>query len=281
MRKEYLLILLVPVLVGLAFPILKFAVGAVSPFALNAARFLVAAILVLLITVYSKKQLYERTELKYGILLGLLLAGIYLTESIGIQWTSASNAGFLSDSTAIFVVIFGSLFFKHKTKPVAMLGVLAVFVGIYFLIFTEGIKVYKGDFLILVSPILGAFHMLLSYKIANKVFIPRLLMYQFFTVAIISSGLSFLLNVDLNIFSVNIILVLFYLGLILTGFRYFAEIFAMRKINPTNVALILLTIPIWAAIFSNIFLKEVLLPQQYVGCIFILGGIAFAEIKNR
>ena len=281
MKKYYFILLLVPILLGSTYPVLKYAVSAMSPYTLIAYRFLIASLVMLFITKYFKEKLFEKKEIKYGIILGLLLLGIYLAETVGIQWTNASNAGFISDSTAIFVIIFGFLFFKEKTKPVSLIGVLIVFIGMYLLIFTQGIKVYTGDFLILLAPFFGSLHVLITSRIASKVHIYRILFYQFLVVGLMALILSLILGITLSIPSGEIILLIIYLGLIVTSYRYFAEIFSMRKIKPANVTLIILMTPIWAAIFSYIFLKEILLMQQYLGCFLIFIGLAFAQITNK
>lgn len=111
MKKYYTIIFFVPILLGSTYPLIKFAIDDISPYTLIFYRFLIASIVLAIIVKFLKKKLYNKLEIKHGIILGLLLTGIYFAETVGIQWTHASNAGFLSDATVVFVIIFGLLFF--------------------------------------------------------------------------------------------------------------------------------------------------------------------------
>ncbi len=254
MKKVYLILYLVPIFLGSTFSILKLAVAEMSPYTLIMYRFLFASLVMLGLVIYGKTKLFDKKEMFYGGFLGLILAAVYFASTVGVKYTSASNAGFLSDSTLVFVVIFSYIFLKQKLSKLSLLGLITVFVGMYALIFTDGIRFYRGDFIVILAPIFGAIHVLVTSKITKNISINTILLYQFITVTIVAFVVALFTQSSLTIESVNLFLALSYLGFFVTTFRYFAEIFSMRKIDPTNVTLVMLLTPLWSALFAYVFL---------------------------
>jgi drug/metabolite transporter (DMT)-like permease len=100
-------------------------------------------------------------------------------------------------------------------------------------------------------------------------------------VTIVAFVVALFTQSSLTIESVNLFLALSYLGFFVTTFRYFAEIFSMRKIDPTNVTLVMLLTPLWSALFAYVFLDEVLSTQQYFGCLLILIGLLGVQLFRK
>ena len=87
---------------GSTFFIVKESLFNVNPVMLVAYRFLIAAIILALFL--NKKKLFENW--KQGLILGTLIAILYLTQTLGLKYTTASNSGFITGLFIIFVPIF-------------------------------------------------------------------------------------------------------------------------------------------------------------------------------
>lgn len=63
-------------------------------------RFFIASF-ILTIVFHKKLKEYSFEIIKYGVLIGLLLAGTLISQTIGLQYTTASNAGFIAGLSVI------------------------------------------------------------------------------------------------------------------------------------------------------------------------------------
>ena len=71
-----------------------------------------------------------------GLIAGFLLFAGVSSQQIGLQWTTAGNAGFVTGLYVVFVPIVG-IFVGHKTTKLLWLGVIFAAVGLYFLSVTS------------------------------------------------------------------------------------------------------------------------------------------------
>ncbi len=74
---------------GVAFPLTKLALRDASPMAFTSVRFVIASLLV-----GPALPKISREEWRAGAVLGGLLALGFATQTIGLQWTTASRSGF-------------------------------------------------------------------------------------------------------------------------------------------------------------------------------------------
>ena len=106
-------ILLATLFWGMTFAFIKDAVATLSPFNFLFWRFGIASFLLLLI--FWQKIRFDRQTLFYGTLLGLLLAGTVIFQTIGLRYTTASTASFITGLSVIVVALFES--FLNKQWP--------------------------------------------------------------------------------------------------------------------------------------------------------------------
>jgi len=90
-------------------------------------------------------------------LIGGLLGGIviYLAASLqqlGIVYTTAGSAGFITSLYVIFVPVLG-LFIKHKINLSTWIGVIMALAGLYFLSVTKQLTLEQGDGLVFLGAI--------------------------------------------------------------------------------------------------------------------------------
>src|SRR5690349_4455280 len=94
---------------GSTFFLVKDALGAVDPVALVAYRFLLSAALLL---PWVLRRADKLVLLKESALLAALLGTLYVTQTVGLRYTSAANSGFITGLFVIFVPLFLLLFFN-------------------------------------------------------------------------------------------------------------------------------------------------------------------------
>jgi drug/metabolite transporter (DMT)-like permease len=166
----YLALLGVTFFWGFTFPIVQWSLDDSSPILFVAARFAIAALLFPVL--FGKKSISFNPQLvKRGLVLGALLCGGYIFQTIGLAHTTSARAGFITALYVPFTPLFGALFFHAKIRKRMWLAASIAFVGILVMSLPETLVDGKpvleqmalsyGDKLILVCAVCYALHILL------------------------------------------------------------------------------------------------------------------------
>ena len=260
---------------GLTFVVVKESLSFISPFKFLFFRFFLSFILLLLISAKKLRNI-DMNIIKYGMLIGIFLFCGYGFQTVGLQYTTPANAGFI---TGLFVVMVPFLeIIIHKKKPgsYSFVGVLCATVGLFFLSF-EKLQMNYGDFLIVLSAFSFALHIVAVGKYAPLYDPVLLTVIQIGMVAL----LSFFLSVDQE-FVINTVVLeaLIITSLFATVMATLVQNMAQRHTPPTRTAIIFATEPVFAALCSYILIHEVFTLQKIAGCLLILVGMIIAEVKK-
>ena len=153
--KGSLLLLLTAFIWGTAFVFQRVGMDYIEPFTFNGVRNVVAAAaLVPVILLLSKLGISQEGEdsHKYGkymyipggIACGVILFGASSLQQIGLQYTSAGKAGFLTALYMVMVPIVQIFMRKYAGAKVWVCVVIATF-GTYLLSVTENFTIENGD----------------------------------------------------------------------------------------------------------------------------------------
>ena len=161
MRFTKVAIVLVAFLWGTSFAFTKGILEVVNPLTFTFYNFLLTGLVFLFYSIYKKKNLLYR--IKEGVILGILVTGMELTQMYGLHLSSAANTSFISNLGMLFIPYLGYIFFKHKIRVIDSIALLCAGVGMYFLV--GGIdKTSIGDLFLLVSAVFMAFYFLMSQQ---------------------------------------------------------------------------------------------------------------------
>ena len=197
----------------------------------------------------------------------------------GIQYTSASNAGFITGVHVALVPIFSVIFFKDKPQISSVVGVILAFAGLFLLSGGSLSKLNIGDFLVFICAITVTFHVIYTGKYAPNNNIYLLTAVQLSTTAVLS--LIFVLFSS-NLFvelTLNIFAVLAYLALFGTVFTFLMQTAMQRFTTAIRTALVFAMEPVFAAFFAYLVAGETLTLLGWAGGILILAGMIVAEIN--
>jgi drug/metabolite transporter (DMT)-like permease len=271
-------LLTVTVFWGTTFILSKIILTEISLFTYLAIRLCLAAFFMILISLPFRSY-FKPTTLLHGIILGTILFLSYFFQMWGIQFTSATNAGFITALNVVFVPIFLILFFKDKPKPASLVGVVFATVGLFLLSGGDFTALNKGDWLVFLCAITVTFHVIYTGIFAPKNNIYLLTAVQLSTTALLSlTLLIFNQNQSVHL-SRDIILILIYLALFGTVYTFLMQTSMQRFTTPTRTALVFTMEPVFAFLFAYLIAGEMLSPMRWLGGIFILLGMITAEIN--
>ncbi len=289
--KTDLLLLLTAIIWGFAFTAQRAGMEFVGPFTFNGIRFLIGSISILpLLFLDSKRRFNNKSSdakffanrdnpkrlIIYGALGGLLLYLGSSLQQMGIVYTSAGKAGFITGMYVIIVPILG-IFFRNKAGWKQWAGAVLSITGLYFLSIKGSIKVNKGDLLVLLSAFFWASHVIVISHFSPKVNSLKLAFVQY----IICGAFSLVTAVVLEYISWSLIIQawipILYGSLFSVGIAYTLQIFAQKKANPAHAAIILSLEGVFAVIGGWLILGESLGAKGIAGCTLMLGGMFISQ----
>ena len=271
------LIVLVALFWGSTYFLTKMAVAELEPFNLTALRFGTAFVITALFF-FKRIRKADRTVIKYSIILGVLAVIAVLSMTFGVQYTTASNAGFLISLSVVMIPLISVVVLKKKIKAKLLLSVVLATIGIVCLTLNEQLTINKGDILCILCATSFAVQVLIMERIpksADSVAIGAL---QLGITAVVNFILSFFLEnftvpSDLKVWGVIVIL-----GVFCTAFCYIIQIYALKNTSAIQAGIILSLEPVFSAIFAYIFLGELLSKQGYIGAILLFISVILAGI---
>ncbi len=221
-----------------------------------------------------------------GILAGMFLAGFMITQTIGLQYTTATNSGFLTCLYVVFVPVFHLLWKRKNIGLKRAMNVLMAVIGAFLLSGGNIHTINVGDLWTVGCAVLSAFHILFIDHIAEDIGDPfQFNNLQSFWGLIFILPLAFaekqsVLSVQTTDLAWAMAGVLF-LALGSTLLAFLIQIRTQKILEPTTASMLFLLEGIFALVFGVIFYSEVLRPVQFIGVALILVGAALQVREAR
>lgn len=294
MRKSLfadLILLLVTVVWGTSFIIVQNAINILPPHSYNFVRFFFATIvLFILIIIFDRnclKQITKQTIIA-GIVLGILLFLGFALQTVGLLYTSAAKAGFITGLNVLLVPIFSIIIIKIRPKLSTLIGVIVAAVGLYIMTMLGSTTEFSiGDFLVFLCAIFFALQIVYTGKYAPKHSAFALALIQVFVVAILSfisalifEDISIITNPNIILAS-DVIYALIITAIFGTALAYLAQQYLQKFTSPTRVALIFTMEPVFAALTTIIVEQQMLSLYVSIGGLLIFLGMILSEIPSK
>jgi drug/metabolite transporter (DMT)-like permease len=212
---------------------------------------------------------------------GVALCAASAAQQIGVAYTTASKAGFI---TALYVVLVPILSIFIGKRPSAHIWacVALALVGMYLLCITGGdLKLQIGDAYELACALLFAVEILLVYHFSPLVDGVRLSRMMFLVVAVLSTVLMFVLESP-TWESVRAALpAIAYAGIISSGIGYTLQILGQEGVNPTVASLVMSFESVFSALSGWLVLGERLNPRELTGAALMFVDILLSQVEIR
>jgi drug/metabolite transporter (DMT)-like permease len=215
-----------------------------------------------------------------GLFLGLILFAGASFQQVGIVYTTAGNAGFITGLYVIFVPLFG-IISNQKAGINAWGGAILAALGMYFLSVTAAFTISKGDFLVLVSAAFWAVHVLYTGWLSPQHSAIRLALVQYLVVSVLSFVVAFFFESNTLAGVWNAAVPILYGGVISVGIGYTLQIVGQKKAPPTHAAIIMSLEAVFAVIGGVVILSETMNERKWIGASLMLAGMLLAQVKWR
>ena len=218
---------------------------------------------------------------------GFILAAIFFFEVYGVSQTTASNAAFLISLNVIFTLLLETLLGRRKPNRTLVWLCLFSTAGVLMLTNNHGFKITfnQGDIYILCAAALRAVMIIMTKKLTHGKHISNtaLTCIQSFVVALSACLISVVSHEPTQpLFpqALEFWLTTSFLVLFCTLFAFYVQNYAVRKISPTKASLLMGSEPLFGAMFSLLWLNEVLTSVQWLGAVILLITVLSASLSK-
>ncbi|HST06424.1 MAG TPA: DMT family transporter [Chloroflexia bacterium] len=265
---------------GSTFTLVKDIVEQVPPMLFLAVRLAIGALaLFLAITVLRRWRGFTMRELGWGVLMGLAIGVGYAFQTIGIQYTTASNAAFITGMLVVIAPILGVFMVRQKPHRWAILGIVMATLGLALLSlnFETGIRINEGDAIVLVCAFAFAVQVVLIAR-ASWGDPLRLAMVQILVAGIINATGSVAFEHRINGMTPELWVGTAFMGIVVTGAAIGIQISVQTYTTVAHASLIYTLEPVFAAIFAYWLQGDRLGPITLSGAGLIVAGMLVAEL---
>ncbi|KXO15771.1 putative membrane protein [Clostridiales bacterium KA00134] len=277
---------------GFAFVFQARGMNHIGPFTFTALRsiiaFLFSLIVVVMLPSLSKTQ-REKTKENYLSNIAAVRGGIYAGivifigmsfQQVGIIYTSAGKAGFITALYIVMVPILG-LIFNKKILPIKVwLCLLISIIGFYLISIRGKVHISKGDLYVFIGSLFYAVHILILSHFSPRTDGIKLNGMQFLVAGILSLSVAvFKEKIDIkSIYEAG--LDILFVGILSSGVAYTLQIIGLKKMDPTLATMISSTESIFAVVGGVWILKETLTSTEFIGCFLVFFATIFAQLPE-
>ncbi|UCG14944.1 MAG: DMT family transporter [Deltaproteobacteria bacterium] len=279
------LLMLTAVIWGGAFVAQRVGMDHVGPLTFNGVRFALGALTLLPLVVQSDRmpevplarRLGGRQAILGGGLAGMVLFAGATLQQVGLVYTTAGKAGFITGLYVVIVPLLGMLW-KQRPGRGGWAGAVLAAIGLYFLSVTEEFTLAPGDAWELAGAFMWATHVLILGWLSPRVDVMKLACAQYVVCCCLSLTVAgFTETITANGLRAATIPIL-YGGVMSVGVAYTLQVVAQRVAPPTHAAIILSLEAVFAALAGWLILGEVLTLRGVVGCGLMLAGMLVAQL---
>lgn len=279
---------LVAVLVwGFSFIATKYALAEVRPVSIVFLRQLFG-ISFLLIIAYRQRMSFtvKLRDHSWILLLGALTTLHLWIQVTGLQWTSASNTGWIIGITPVLMAILSLIFFKEKITFQQIAGIVISFFGLLLLIGKGDLRNIdliknKGDVLIIASSFTWAVYSIVNKKATIKCSPLTTTLYLLIIMAVVTAPFT-LNSEDINKIinlSFNGWLAIIFLGIFCSGVGYYLWARTLSEMSASRAGAFLYLEPFVTFFFATVVLNEHVTLIMFLSGIIIIAGVILVNRK--
>ncbi len=283
------LLVLTAAIWGFAFVAQRVGMDDLGPFAFNAVRYAIGAIVLLPLIKQRRKAAAAadgrgrpaglRRFLPFAVCGCVMFLGATL-QQLGLVTTTAGNAAFVTSLYVVIVPLLGSLFGRKNSLKNYLAALISV-VGLYIITVGGGFKVAPGDLLVLAGSLFWACHILVIDHFAPRVDPVELSAGQFAVCGALSLAAALIFEPQPFNGILSAALPLLYGGLFSCGVAFTLQIVAQRSAPPAHASILLAFEGLFGAIGGVLLLGEPATLRLFAGGGLMLAAAIFSQLPDR
>lgn len=277
-------LLMVALIWGGGFVITKVCVNIMPPMAFLGYKFTAAGIAMFIIF-WKKIRKAKKQDFINGSIIGVFLALAFITQTIGIMYTTPAKNSFITGLNVVIVPFLVWIIYKRSPGKKAYVSAIIAFLGMGLLSlnFNDAMWLSFGDLMTLLCAVFFAAHITSVGFFANKSDALVIASIQVLFTGLVCLAISFGLEVQpaVSTWSPNIWLGMVYSAFLSTLAAFLIQNLAQKNTPSSHAAIILCLESVFGAMASAIFYGEILSLKMIIGCALIFGAILANEVDFK
>ena len=288
MKREFkasIMLFATAIIWGLAFVAQAAGMEHLGPLSFTASRCFVAVVFLYLTYKFFMMKSASYREEKFDMkrtLVGGSICGLVFTIAINLQqvsliYTTAAKASFLTALYIVFIPLIG-LFFGRRPSVKIILCIFLAMVGTYLLSIKGGLKINRGDLIVILSALVFAIHILLLTKYSTNTNAVLVSLVQFAVCGVISLvGALVLEDISMEAILKSQATIL-YVGILSSGVGFTIQLMALKDLEPVVASMICSLESVFGALFGWLILSQEMTEREIFGAIIIFLATIFAQV---
>lgn len=222
----------------------------------------------------------RRILLAGGVVCGLLLCLATNLQQVGIQYTTAGKAGFITSLYIVLVPCLG-LFIGQRIGKALWAAVVLAVCGLYLLCMGEKLVLERGDLYILLCALTFAFHILAVGYYATRTDGVKLSCLQFLISGAVGMVFMFIFETPHIKDILACAFPILYAGIFSCGLAYTFQIIGQKHVSPAVASLLMSFESVFAALSGAVILGEQLSLKELSGCILMFCAVILAQLPEK
>ena len=284
------MLLLTALIWGTAFVSQRVGNARIEPISFNAARMALAAAAVGAVAALSRrgKALPEaaarerrRNTIVGGLCCGVCLTAASILQQMGLVYTSAGKAGFITAMYMLLVPIIRLVFFRDRGTRLVWCAVGLGVAGMYLLCMTESLRLTQGDALVCLCAVFFSGHILCCDWFVRRGDPLGITAIQFAAAAVLSTAAALLTEDPTWEKLSDAAFPILYCGLISGGIAYTLQMVAQKYTDPTVASLLMSMESVFAVLAGALLLGERMTPRELLGCAVMFAAIILVQLPQK
>lgn len=217
---------------------------------------------------------------KAGLLCGLALFCAASLQQIGLVYTDAGKAGFITAMYIIGVPLLG-IFVKRKPSKAALFSVLLAVAGLYLLSAAGVSQINKGDLLLMGCALCYSFQILFVEFFGADQDAIRLNCIQVLVTFLLSTVCMFATETFRMDDVYSAFGAIAYAGILSTGIAFTLQLIGQKDLDPTPAAVIMSMESVVAVICGALILKETMTGTEITGCVLMFAAVILSQLPEK
>jgi drug/metabolite transporter (DMT)-like permease len=214
----------------------------------------------------------------------MLIAGFLLfiasaLQQLGVVYTTAGNAGFITSLYVVFVPVVLLIVWREKIHWISIGAVMLAAVGAFLLSTGGRFELRAGDALELVGALFWTIHVIVLGKYASQFEPMSFSVGQLAVCALLNLGVGLFAEKSMPL-TLSLLSAIAYTAFFSLGLCYTLQVWAQRHTPPADAALILSLESVFAVLSGWLLLDERLAVIQIFGCALIFVAVLLSQFKE-
>ena len=271
-------LLLMSLIWGSSFFILKNTLESVSTLYVLAIRFTGAAVLLCIFGLRDLKKI-DGKYLIGGASMGICLFIAYVFQTYGLTMTTPGKNAFLTATYCVIAPLLGWMLLRRKPDAYNIVAAVVCIVGIGFVSLDNDLSINLGDGLTLCCGVFYALHILATDRYAEGRSALLLTMIQFAVAGILAWIGALLTSPFPRNIPTDAVLSIVYLCLMCSALCNFLQTFGQKHTPASETAILMTLESVFGAAFSALFFHERFSARLLIGFALIFIAVVLSETK--